>query len=229
MELIRAAAALRAWTDAARTDGAAIGFVPTMGAMHDGHRSLLRAARGSADRVAVSIFVNPMQFDDRDDLARYPRDEPADLAICEAEGVDVVWAPPVEEVYPLGVELAHPEPGDVGDLYEGAARPGHFGGVLLVVHRLVRRRRSVRGLLRREGRPAAVPRAAHGRAGAGPGCRRSSRVRPSAHPTGSRCSSRNAALTPRTSGSRRPACSLRSPRRRSARGRGSATRTVSSP
>ena len=136
MELIRSAAALRTWTDAARTDGAAVGFVPTMGALHDGHRSLLRAARGSADRVAASIFVNPMQFDDRDDLARYPRDEPADLAICEAEGVDVVWAPPVDEVYPLGVELAHPEPGDVGDLYEGAARPGHFGGVLLVVHRL---------------------------------------------------------------------------------------------
>jgi pantoate--beta-alanine ligase len=76
-----------------------------------------------------------MLFDDRDDLARYPRDEPADLAICEAEGVDVVWAPPVDEVYPLGVELAHPDAGDVGDLYEGAARPGHFGGVLLVVHR----------------------------------------------------------------------------------------------
>jgi pantoate--beta-alanine ligase len=136
VELIRSAAALRTWTDAARTEGAAVGFVPTMGALHDGHRSLLRAARGSADRVAASIFVNPMQFDDRDDLARYPRDEPADLAICEAEGVDVVWAPPVDEVYPLGVELAHPEPGDVGDLYEGAARPGHFGGVLLVVHRL---------------------------------------------------------------------------------------------
>ena len=136
MELIRTAAALRTWTDAARADGASLGFVPTMGGLHDGHRSLLRAARGSADRVAASIFVNPMQFDDRDDLARYPRDEPADLAISEAEGVDVVWAPPVDEVYPLGVELAHPEPGDVGDLYEGAARPGHFGGVLLVVHRL---------------------------------------------------------------------------------------------
>jgi pantoate--beta-alanine ligase len=136
VELIRAAAALRTYTDAARADGAEIGFVPTMGALHDGHRSLLRAARGSADRLAASIFVNPMQFDDRDDLDRYPRDEPADLAICEAEGVDVVWAPPVDEVYPLGVELAHPDPGDVGDLYEGAARPGHFGGVLLVVHRL---------------------------------------------------------------------------------------------
>jgi pantoate--beta-alanine ligase len=107
-----------------------------MGALHDGHRALLRTARASADRVAASIFVNPMQFDGGDDLARYPRDEPADLAICEAEGVDVVWAPPVDEVYPLGVELVRPDPGDIGDLYEGAARPGHFGGVLLVVHRL---------------------------------------------------------------------------------------------
>ena len=136
MELISEAAALREATDAARRDGATIGFVPTMGALHEGHRSLLRAAREQTDRVVVSIFVNPMQFDDLDDLARYPRDEARDLELCEAEDADLVWAPPVEEVYPLGVELAHPEPGEVGDLYEGAARPGHFAGVLLVVHRL---------------------------------------------------------------------------------------------
>jgi pantoate--beta-alanine ligase len=136
VELIHEAAALREATDAARRGGATIGFVPTMGALHEGHRSLLRAARERADRLVVSIFVNPMQFDDPDDLARYPRDEARDLAMCEAENADVVWAPPVEEVYPLGVELAHPEPGEVGDLYEGAARPGHFAGVLLVVHRL---------------------------------------------------------------------------------------------
>ena len=133
---MREAVAFRRATDDAREDGATIGFVPTMGALHDGHRSLLRAARAQSDRVAVSIFVNPMQFDDPDDLAGYPRDEPRDLAMCETEGVDLVWAPSVEEVYPLGVELAHPDPGDVGDLYEGAARPGHFAGVLLVVHRL---------------------------------------------------------------------------------------------
>ena len=136
MELIRDAAALREATDAARGAGATIGFVPTMGALHAGHRSLLRAARAQTDRVAVSIFVNPMQFDDPDDLARYPRDEATDVATCTAEGTDLVWAPPVDEVYPLGVELAHPDPGPVGDLYEGAARPGHFAGVLLVVHRL---------------------------------------------------------------------------------------------
>ena len=135
MELIRKAAAFREATDAAR-GGSTVGFVPTMGALHEGHRALLRAARGQTDRVAVSIFVNPMQFEDPDDLERYPRDEAKDLAMCEAEGADLVWAPPVDEVYPLGVELAHPDPGDVGDLYEGAARPGHFAGVLLVVHRL---------------------------------------------------------------------------------------------
>jgi len=135
VDLIREAAAFREATDAAR-DGASVGFVPTMGALHEGHRALLRAARAQTDRVAVSIFVNPMQFDDPEDLARYPRDEASDLAMCEAEGADLVWTPPVDEVYPLGVELAHPDPGDVGDLYEGAARPGHFAGVLLVVHRL---------------------------------------------------------------------------------------------
>jgi len=136
VDVIREATAFHRATEAAREDGATIGFVPTMGALHDGHRSLLRAARARTDRVAVSIFVNPVQFDDPDDLARYPRDEARDLAMCETEGVNLVWAPPVEEVYPLGVELAHPDPGDVGELYEGAARPGHFAGVLLVVHRL---------------------------------------------------------------------------------------------
>jgi len=136
VDVIRGAAALRGATDDARGDGATVGFVPTMGALHDGHRSLLRAARAQTDRVVVSIFVNPMQFDDPDDLARYARDEAHDLAMCEAERADLVWAPPVEEVYPLGVELAHPDPGEVGDLYEGAARPGHFAGVLFAVHRL---------------------------------------------------------------------------------------------
>jgi len=137
VDVIREAAAFREATDAAREAGATVGFVPTMGALHDGHRSLLRAARAQSDRVAVSIFVNPMQFEDPNDLARYPRDEARDVAMCEAEGADLLWAPPVEEVYPLGVELPHPSPGEVGDLYEGAARPGHFAGVLLVVHRLL--------------------------------------------------------------------------------------------
>jgi pantoate--beta-alanine ligase len=136
MELTRTVESARAATAAWRSDGASVGFVPTMGALHEGHRSLLRRARADADRVAMSIFVNPLQFGEQEDLERYPRDEGADLRIAEAEGVDLVFAPPVDEMYPLGVRLPHPDPGDVGDLYEGAARPGHFGGVLQVVHRL---------------------------------------------------------------------------------------------
>jgi pantoate--beta-alanine ligase len=107
-----------------------------MGALHEGHRSLLRRARAETDRVVMSIFVNPLQFGEEEDLQRYPRDEPGDLRIAETDGVDMVFAPPVDEVYPLGVQLPHPDPGDIGDLYEGAARPGHFGGVLQVVQRL---------------------------------------------------------------------------------------------
>ena len=137
MELIRLAAPLRTTADAWRSTGATVGLVPTMGALHQGHVSLLRRARAERDRVAVSIFVNPTQFGEHEDLERYPRDEPADLAVCAAEGVDVVWAPTVEEVYPLGASLPHPSAGTVGDLYEGATRPGHFAGVLQVVHRLL--------------------------------------------------------------------------------------------
>ncbi|HEX6131440.1 MAG TPA: pantoate--beta-alanine ligase [Actinomycetota bacterium] len=136
MEVIRDAAALRATTDGWRRAGERVGVVPTMGALHDGHAALFALARDVADRVAVSIFVNPLQFDDLADLERYPRAEDTDLARCEASGVDGVWLPPVEEVYPPGVELASPDPGPVGATFEGASRPGHFAGVLTVVHRL---------------------------------------------------------------------------------------------
>jgi pantoate--beta-alanine ligase len=85
----------------------------------------------------VSIFVNPTQFARSEDFDRYPRDEARDLAVCEREGVDVVWAPPVDEVYPPGLDVPAPDPGPVGDLFEGAARPGHFAGVLQVVRRLL--------------------------------------------------------------------------------------------
>jgi pantoate--beta-alanine ligase len=136
VEVIRAAAAARAATDAWRASSDTVGCVPTMGALHRGHASLFRAARDTCDRVAVSIFVNPLQFHDPSDLERYPRDETADLAMCEAEGVDVVWAPSVDEVYPPGAALIEPDPGPVGRTFEGAARPGHFAGVLKVVHRL---------------------------------------------------------------------------------------------
>ncbi|GIU97922.1 MAG: pantothenate synthetase [Actinomycetota bacterium] len=137
MEVIRGAEALRRLVDERRAAGDRIGFVPTMGALHAGHRSLLRRARGERETVVASIFVNPRQFGPDEDLDRYPRDEPADLAVCRAEGVDLVFAPPVEEVYPPGVALVEPDPGPVGELFEGAARPGHFRGVLTVVYRLL--------------------------------------------------------------------------------------------
>jgi pantoate--beta-alanine ligase len=136
VEVIRAAAAARDATRAWRASGDVVGLVPTMGALHRGHVSLFRASRDTCDRVAVSIFVNPAQFHDPSDLERYPRDEAADLSVCAAEGVDVVWAPSVDEVYPAGAALTEPDPGPVARTFEGAARPGHFAGVLKVVHRL---------------------------------------------------------------------------------------------
>jgi pantoate--beta-alanine ligase len=136
VELIRAAADLRAATDRARAGGGTVGLVPTMGALHEGHVSLIRRAREERTFVVVSIFVNPLQFGPSEDLASYPRDEEADLAVCDRLGVDAVWAPSADQMYPPGVELAAPDPGPVGDVLEGAARPAHFAGVLTVVHRL---------------------------------------------------------------------------------------------
>jgi pantoate--beta-alanine ligase len=107
-----------------------------MGALHDGHAALIRRAREERDVVVVSIFVNPLQFGPMEDLARYPRDEEGDLARSRSLGVDVVFAPAVEEMYPTDVELPSPDPGPVGVVLEGAARPGHFTGVLKAVHRL---------------------------------------------------------------------------------------------
>jgi pantoate--beta-alanine ligase len=112
-----------------------LGFVPTMGALHDGHRSLIKIARSRADQVAVSIFVNPLQFGPSEDYARYPRPIEADLAACEAEGVDVVFVPTVNDLYPAGRQVSV-SPGALGRVFEGAARPGHFDGVLTVVLKL---------------------------------------------------------------------------------------------
>jgi pantoate--beta-alanine ligase len=107
-----------------------------MGALHEGHASLIARSRGDAVRTLVTIFVNPAQFAPGEDLASYPRDEERDLEICRSLEVDAVWAPPVDEVYPPEQPLPEPDPGPVGDTFEGAARPGHFRGVLKVVHRL---------------------------------------------------------------------------------------------
>jgi len=109
-----------------------LGLVPTMGWLHAGHRSLIARAREECGAVAVSIFVNPRQFDDPDDLARYPRGEARDLALCADAGADLAWLPSVDDVYPPGFDTSV----TVGRLafpLEGAARPGHFAGVTTVV------------------------------------------------------------------------------------------------
>lgn len=124
---------------AVRADLAAAGrrvaFVPTMGALHDGHRSLFGLAREHGDAVAVSIFVNPLQFGPDEDYARYPRQMEADLAACQAAGVDVVFTPSVTDLYPAGRQVTV-HAGPIGAILEGASRPGHFDGVLTVVTKL---------------------------------------------------------------------------------------------
>ncbi len=137
MEILRTVAELRAWSRRERNDGGnTIGLVPTMGALHAGHASLIRAAAASCGRVAVSIFVNPTQFGPNEDFARYPRTFEADCALAEAEGADVVFAPSVEELYPAGA-ATFVEVGGLGDRLDGASRPGHFRGVATVVAKLM--------------------------------------------------------------------------------------------
>ncbi|WP_375487598.1 pantoate--beta-alanine ligase [uncultured Jatrophihabitans sp.] len=110
-----------------------IGLVPTMGALHAGHVALLDSARSECDCVITTNFVNPTQFGPDEDLARYPRTLDADLEVCERAGVDLVWAPGVDDVYPSGGTHVRVEPGPLGDILEGTVRPGHFTGVLTVV------------------------------------------------------------------------------------------------
>ncbi len=133
MQLTRTIDEVRAarWSDPARTWG----LVPTMGALHEGHLSLVRRARAENDRVGVSIFVNPIQFNRRDDLEAYPRQLERDCALLEAEGVDLVWAPTEDEVYPPGFQT-YVTVEEITRPLEGAARPGHFRGVATVVAKL---------------------------------------------------------------------------------------------
>lgn len=122
-----------------RERDAEVGLVPTMGALHAGHAALLKTARariGDRGRLVASIFVNPLQFGPGEDLDRYPRTLDADLEVCAAHDVDVVFAPSAEEVYPGGEPEITVSPGRLGDVLEGAARPGHFRGVLTVVVKL---------------------------------------------------------------------------------------------
>jgi pantoate--beta-alanine ligase len=125
--------------DLSRRRGELIGpvaLVPTMGALHEGHRMLVRAARERAASVVVSVFVNPTQFGPGEDFDRYPRTWDADLAALAEEGADLVFHPGVDEVYPPGALGVTVQPGPVGEILEGAIRPGHFAGVLTVVAKL---------------------------------------------------------------------------------------------
>ena len=117
-------------------DGHRIALVPTMGALHDGHLELIRHARTLAEVVVVSIFVNPLQFGVGEDLERYPRTLDADVALLAGEGIDYVFAPSADEIYPDGVTIPAMHAGPVGTTFEGSARPTHFGGMLTVVARL---------------------------------------------------------------------------------------------
>jgi pantoate--beta-alanine ligase len=153
MKIIRTVAELRAWSrDARRSVSLAddagcgtvswagppgtVGLVPTMGALHEGHASLIRAAAVACDAVAVSIFVNPTQFGPNEDFARYPRTFDADCALAEATGADVVFAPPVEEIYPAGAATFVDVAG-LSERLDGASRAGHFRGVATVVAKLM--------------------------------------------------------------------------------------------
>jgi pantoate--beta-alanine ligase len=137
VEVIRQLAASLARCDEARGEGQRVGVVPTMGAFHGGHTSLMRRAREEADLVVVTLFVNPLQFAAVDDLAAYPRDEDQDRGIAEAIGVDVLFVPTAEEMYPAGRPEIRVDPGPLGERLEGASRPGHFGGVATVVAKLL--------------------------------------------------------------------------------------------
>ena len=133
--IVRTVAELRQHTRAWRAAGAIIGVVPTMGALHDGHLSLARAARRECDRVITTIFVNPKQFNNPDDLLKYPRTEAADAVLLGTVPVDLIFAPAAEEVYPDGFKTTVSVAG-VSEPLEGRMRPGHFDGVATVVTKL---------------------------------------------------------------------------------------------
>lgn len=135
MQTVRRPEELSEALSAYRAAGERVALVPTMGALHEGHMALVDAARRSADRVVVSIFVNPTQFAPHEDFARYPRKEQADSRMLAAAGVDVLWMPNVEDLYPEGL-VADVHVAGIGDVLEGASRPGHFDGVATVVARL---------------------------------------------------------------------------------------------
>lgn len=136
MRLVHTIGEVRRAVREARMGGGTVALVPTMGYLHEGHLSLVDRARERADCVAMSIFVNPLQFGPSEDLARYPRDLQRDLQMARGRGVDLVFAPGVEEMYPLGEPQVSVVPGVLAERMEGEVRPGHFRGVLTVVAKL---------------------------------------------------------------------------------------------
>ena len=137
MREVASSVELRAATDAARSAGAGVGFVPTMGALHAGHRSLLARARAENALVVASVFVNPLQFGPAEDLAGYPRDRAADLAVLRAEGADLVFLPAEGEMWPSRPEVRLRVGGALAERLEGLLRPGHLDGVATVVAKLL--------------------------------------------------------------------------------------------
>jgi len=135
MKIIRTARSMVSWSDRLHREGVTIGFVPTMGALHDGHRSLIRTARLCCDALVVSIFVNPSQFSPTEDLSTYPRPIARDRALCREEGVDACFEPVAQTMYPQGFQTTVTVP-SLARRWEGAARPHHFAGVATVVTKL---------------------------------------------------------------------------------------------
>ena len=140
MQILDSISAMRRQSAAWHKAGQRIALVPTMGALHEGHISLVRIARQLADRVIVSVFVNPTQFGEGEDFEHYPRTMEADCALLEAEAVDVVYAPSVQEMYPEGLKTRISVT-ELTKRWEGEHRPGHFDGVALVVHKLLQQSR----------------------------------------------------------------------------------------
>ncbi|WAB84294.1 pantoate--beta-alanine ligase [Microcella daejeonensis] len=136
-DVVTTIADLRARLDAARAAGRRIALVPTMGSLHDGHLSLVEHAAAIADEVVVSIFVNPLQFGPTEDFEQYPRDLERDRAALAGHPGTIVFAPAVDEMYPLGASQTRVTAGAVGGLFEGRSRPGHFDGMLTVVAKLL--------------------------------------------------------------------------------------------
>ena len=132
-ELLSTPDDLRRWSLACRSAGLSVGMVPTMGALHAGHRSLIERSVAENDRVVVTIFVNPAQFGPHEDFARYPRSMDADLGLLAAAGVHAAFVPSVETMYPPGRVTRLDIAGPLGERLEGASRPGHFNGVALVI------------------------------------------------------------------------------------------------